>query len=82
MKCSRLNGDFNYDPGGQSARLEDYDPDIQGRNWIKAGRKIINKNNPDLVLDIRGADSSKGARLVEYEYNAQANQHWIFDYIN
>ncbi len=35
-----------------------------------------------MVLDIRGGDSSKGARLVEYEYAAQPNQHWIFEYIN
>ncbi len=35
-----------------------------------------------LILDIRGGDSSKGARLVQYHYTAQSHQHWVFDYIS
>ncbi|ELU13756.1 hypothetical protein CAPTEDRAFT_150733 [Capitella teleta] len=77
---AKING-FVFDSAEGSLRLQEYDPTLDTRKWIKNGQKIVNKADPDIVVDIKGGDSSKGAKLQGWEYKVVDNQHWTFEYI-
>jgi hypothetical protein len=77
---SKLNG-FVFDSSEGSMRLQPHDPTIDSRKWVKSGQKIVNKADPGKVLDIKGGDSGKGAKLQAWDYNAVENQHWRFEYL-
>jgi predicted NAD-dependent protein-ADP-ribosyltransferase YbiA (DUF1768 family) len=72
-----MNGSF----AEGSLRLQPYDPTVDSRKWIKNGQKIVNKTDNDICVDIRSADSGKGARLIGHQYKAADNQHWQFQYV-
>jgi len=77
---SKLN-DFAMDSADGTMRMNPYDPSNPMMQWVLMGNRVVNRNDPNMVLDIKGGSSSNNVKLIPYEYNGGDNQHWTLDYI-
>lgn len=83
---SKMN-DFIIDNTEGSCRLQPFDPDVLGRNWVKYGNKIVNKNDSQICLQIMDAGDQglkkhwKGRKLNADTYVGAEHQLWDFEYI-
>ena len=70
-----------YVPDGK-VRLQPFSPDNDNQLWIISGEKICKQKDPERVLDIKGAATKDGAKLLEYEWHGSDNQKWQFENID
>nr|UCK81496.1 ricin lectin domain-containing protein 5 [Arenicola marina] len=74
---STLNG-MALKNNGTYMCLTPYDPQGNQR-WALVGERIINLAHPHRCLDISGANSGDGAKVIAYDYKGSSNQHWATD---
>ena len=58
----------------------EYDLCDKGLQWQFFAGRIHRHDDPEMVLDIRGGDDSKGADVIGYAYHGGMNQRWSLDY--
>ena len=51
-----------------SCRLQPFDPDVPGRNWVKYGNKIVNKNDSSLCIQA-------SEKVLTTKYHSLGMQH-------
>ncbi len=66
---------------GGNIRMQPYNPNNPRQQWMVQGNRIINRYNPQEVLDIVGQQRQDGARLCAYQYKRTRNQHWRIEYV-
>ena len=66
---------------GDSLVLNPFQPGNPNQQWFLNGFKLQNRFNPNMVLDIASCDSNPGARVGQWNYNGQANQHWNLEFV-
>jgi len=85
IRC-KMN-DFVIDNTEGSCRLQPSDHDVKGRNWVKRGNKIVNKNDPSICIQVMDAGDQgmrkhwKGRKLDADTYVGAEHQIWDFEYI-
>jgi hypothetical protein len=85
IRC-KMN-DFVIDNSEGSCRLQEFDYDVPGRNWLRSGNKIVNRSDPSLCLQIMDAGDQgmrkhwKGRKLDAAPYVGAEHQQWDFEYI-
>jgi len=83
---SKMN-DFVIDSTEGSCRLQPEDFDVTGRNWVKNGIKIVNKNDPSICIQVMDAGEQglrkhwKGRKLDTDTYVGAEHQRWDFEYV-
>lgn len=65
---------------GQSAVMQPFRNDPR-QQWMFQGNRIVNKYNPQEVLDIERADQNDGARVIVWGPNNGRNQQWRMEYV-
>jgi len=65
---------------GDGAHMQPFRGDAR-QLWMFQGNRITNKYNPNEVLDIERAEQRDEARVIAWNYNGGANQHWRMDYV-
>jgi len=65
---------------GDSICIQPYNPGNPNQQWMVAGNRVQNRFNPNLNLDIAGAEGDPGARVCAWDYHGGANQQWSAEY--
>jgi len=83
---SKMN-DFVIDNTEGSCRLQPFDFDVPGRNWVKYRNKLVNKADQNLCLQVMDAGDQgirkhwKGRKLDADQYVGADHQLWDFEYV-
>nr|UCK81497.1 ricin lectin domain-containing protein 6 [Arenicola marina] len=80
--CSKLNGFVLDSSGKKTIRLAPFQPGDLDQMWTIYDQKIVNRVNPDRVLDIKGQETKNGAKLISFKWNGGENQRWLQEYVD
>jgi hypothetical protein len=80
---SKLNDKLVLDASGGDLKTAEYREGGNKLFWAIDGTKIINVQNPQEVLDVKGGASADGTAICAWTWKAGGNnnQQWHFDYV-
>ena len=63
--------------------MEEYEEGKVEQMWVPLfhQNKIVNADNPDQAIDIKGAKDENCAKIIPWEYHGADNQLWDFEYV-
>lgn len=78
---SKLNEKLVLDASDGTLRVGHYTEGGKRIYWSVQGNRVVNVNNHNEVLDIKGNNKDKGAEVCAWNYKGSSNQHWTIEYV-